>query len=79
MDLYQTSLPAAFAAIPVLHTIAGSPVESLLESLLESLFESLLESLRDSLIGNVLESLLREPRIGRCRVFHGKLSADGKP
>jgi len=41
MDLYQSSLPAVFAAIPVLYTIA----ESLLESLLESLFECLLESL----------------------------------
>jgi hypothetical protein len=45
MDLYQSSLPAVFAVIPVLYTIAGSPRESLLESLLESLFESLLESL----------------------------------
>jgi len=45
MDLYQSSLPAVFAAIPVRYTIAESAVESLLESLLESLFESLLESL----------------------------------
>jgi len=44
MDLYQSSLPAVFAAILVLYTLAGSPPESLLESLLESLFESLLES-----------------------------------
>ena len=35
MDLYQFSLPAVFAAIPVLYTIADSPLESLLESLLE--------------------------------------------
>jgi len=35
MDLYQSSLPAAFTAIPVLYTIAESPLESLLESLLE--------------------------------------------
>jgi len=45
MDLYQSSLPAVCAAIPVLYTIADSPLENLLESLLESLFESLLESL----------------------------------
>jgi hypothetical protein len=45
MDLYQSSLPAVFAAIPVLYTIGDSPLESLLESLFESLFESLLESL----------------------------------
>jgi hypothetical protein len=43
MDLYQSSLPAVFAAIPVLYTIAESPLESLLESLFESLLESLLE------------------------------------
>jgi len=43
MDLYQSSLPAVFAAIPVLYTIAESPLESLLESLFECLFESLLE------------------------------------
>jgi hypothetical protein len=43
MDLYQSS--AVCAAIPVLHTIAESPRESLLGCLLESLFESLLESL----------------------------------
>jgi len=43
MDLFQSSLPAIFAAIPVLYTIAGSPLESLLESLFESLLESLLE------------------------------------
>jgi hypothetical protein len=38
-----------FAAIPVLYTIAESPLESLLESLFESLLESLLEraSLRE--------------------------------
>jgi len=45
MDLYQSSLPAVFAAILVLYTIAGTPLETLLESLLESLFESLLGSL----------------------------------
>jgi len=43
MDLYQTSLFAVFAAIPVLYTIAESPLESLLESLFECLLESLLE------------------------------------
>jgi hypothetical protein len=43
MDLFESSLPAVFAAIPVLYTIARSP----LESLLESLFESLVESLHD--------------------------------
>jgi len=43
MDLYQSSLPAVFAAIPVLYTIAESPLESLLESLFKSLLESLLE------------------------------------
>jgi len=35
MDLYQSSLPAVFTAIPGLHTIAESPLESLLENLLE--------------------------------------------
>jgi len=42
-DLYLSSVPAVFAAIPVLYTIAESPLESLLESLLVSLLESLLE------------------------------------
>jgi hypothetical protein len=36
---YQSSLPAVFATIPVLYTIAESPLESLLESLHESLLE----------------------------------------
>jgi len=45
MDLYQSSLPAICAAIPILCTIAESPLESLLESLIESLFESLREGL----------------------------------
>jgi len=44
MDLYHSSLPAVFAAILVLYTIAGSQLESLLESLLESHFVSLHES-----------------------------------
>jgi hypothetical protein len=35
MDLYQSSLPAVFAAILVLYTIAESLLESLLDSLLE--------------------------------------------
>jgi hypothetical protein len=39
MDLYQSSLPAVFAAILVLYTIAESPLQSQLESLLESLLE----------------------------------------
>jgi len=43
MDLYQSSVPAVFAAIPVLYTIAESPLESLVESLLASLLASLLE------------------------------------
>jgi hypothetical protein len=43
MDLYQSSLPAVFAAIPLLYTIADSPLESLLESPLESLLESRFE------------------------------------
>jgi hypothetical protein len=43
MDLHQSSLPAVFAAIPVLYTIARTPFESLLESPFESLLESLLE------------------------------------
>jgi hypothetical protein len=43
MDLYQSALPAVFAAILVLYTIAESPLERLLESLLESLLDSLLE------------------------------------
>jgi hypothetical protein len=46
IDLYQSSLPAVIAALPVLYTIT----ESLLESLLESLFESLLESRLESLL-----------------------------
>ena len=62
MDLYQSSLPAVFAAILVLYTIAESPLErllvSLLESLLKILFESLLESLLESLFESLLESLL---------------------
>jgi len=45
MDLYQSSVPAGFAAIPVLCTIAESPLQILLESLLESLLGSLLEIL----------------------------------
>jgi len=44
-DLYQSSVPADFAVIPVLYTIAERPLESLLVSLPQSLFESLLESL----------------------------------
>ena len=50
MDLYQSSLPAVFAAIPVLYTIAESLLESLLVSLLESFLESLFESLLESLL-----------------------------
>jgi hypothetical protein len=46
-----------FSAIPVLYTIAESPLESLLVSLLESLLKSLLESLLESLIKRLLESL----------------------
>jgi hypothetical protein len=58
MDLYQTSLPAVFAAILVLYTFAESPLEHLLERLLESLFESPLVSLLESLHESVFESLL---------------------
>jgi len=47
-DLYQSSVPAVFAAIPVLCTIAESPLQSLLQVLLESLLESLLEGLLES-------------------------------
>ena len=43
MDLYQSSPPAVYAAIPALYTIAEYPLERLLESLLVSLLESLLE------------------------------------
>jgi len=43
MDLYQSSLPAAFAAIPLLYTITDGPLESLLESRFECLHESHLE------------------------------------
>jgi len=75
MDLSQTSLPAVFAAIPVLYTIAQSPLERLLGSMLESLLESLLQSLLESLFDNCLRAFLRE---SRSRVFHGKLLADGK-
>jgi hypothetical protein len=38
------------SAIPVLYTIAESPLESLLESLLENLFKSLLESLLERVL-----------------------------
>jgi len=55
MDLYQSSLSAVFAAIPVLYTIAESPLECLLERLLESLLESLLERLFESLLESLLE------------------------
>jgi hypothetical protein len=61
--------------MPVLYTMAESPLESLLESLLESQLESLLESLFEA----CLRAFLREPRIRRSRVFHRKLLADGKP
>jgi hypothetical protein len=50
MDLYQSSVPAVFAAIPVLCTIAESSLQILLASLLESLLESLLGSLLESLL-----------------------------
>jgi len=43
MDLYQFSLPAVFAAILELYTIADSLLGSLLVNLFESLLESLLE------------------------------------
>jgi hypothetical protein len=46
---------AVFAAIPVLYTIAESPLENLLESLLASLLESLLESLFERLLESLLE------------------------
>jgi hypothetical protein len=58
MDLYQSSLPAVFAAILVRYTIAESPVGILLRSLLESLLESLLKSLLESLFESLLEGLL---------------------
>jgi hypothetical protein len=48
MDRYKFSLPAGFAAIPVLYTVTESPLESLLESLLERLLESLVESLHET-------------------------------
>jgi len=54
MDLYQSSLPAVFAAILLQYTIAESPLQRLLESLLETLLESLLESVFESLIENLL-------------------------
>jgi len=41
---------AVFAAVPVLYTIAESPLESLLVSLLESLLESLFEGLLECLL-----------------------------
>jgi hypothetical protein len=50
MDPSQSSLPAVFAAIPVLFTIAESPLVSVLEILLESLLESLFECLLESLL-----------------------------
>jgi hypothetical protein len=45
MNLIQCSLPAVFAAIPVLYTIDGSPLDSLHDIVLESLCESLVQSL----------------------------------
>jgi hypothetical protein len=65
-DLYQYSVAAVFAAIPILCTIAESPLQILLERLLvsllerplERLLERLLESLLDSLLDSLLESLL---------------------
>jgi hypothetical protein len=45
LDQYQPLLPAVFAGISVLYTIAESLLESLLECLLESLLDRLLESL----------------------------------
>ena len=56
----QSSLPAVFAAIPVLYTIAESPLERLLGSLLGSLLESLLGSLLESLFECRLRAFLRE-------------------
>jgi hypothetical protein len=54
MDLYQSSVPAVLAAIPVLYTIAESPFKRLLKHLLESLLESLFESLVESLLERAL-------------------------
>jgi hypothetical protein len=58
MDLYQSSLPAVFAAIPLLYTIADSLLQILLERLLESLLESLLQSLLESHFECLHENLL---------------------
>jgi len=55
IDLYQSSWPAVFAAIPVLYTISECLLERLIESLPESLHDSLLESRFESM----LESLLK--------------------
>jgi len=57
-DLYQSSVPAVFAAIPVLCTITESPFQILLASLLASLLERLLESLLESRLERLLERLL---------------------
>ena len=59
-----------FSAIPVLYTIAESPLESLLESLLKSLLESLFKSL--------LESLLERALHREGKSFPLKALADGK-
>jgi hypothetical protein len=70
MDLYQSSLPAVFADIPVTYTVAGSPLVILLDSLLESLLGGLLKA--------CLRTMVRELRMNRSRGFHGKLLADRK-
>jgi len=57
-NIYQSSVPAGFAAIPVLSTIADSVLQILLETLLGSLLQSLLESLLESMLESVRESLL---------------------
>jgi len=58
----QSLLPAVFTAIPLLYSIAESPLERLLERVLESLVQSLLESpltsLLESLFERQLENLL---------------------
>jgi hypothetical protein len=78
MDLILASLPAFYVAIPVLYTVAESPLECMLWSVLESLLESLLEGLLESLFESRLRAFLTEPGAGRSIVFHRKLLADGK-
>jgi len=68
MDLYQSSLPAVFAAIPVLYTIAESPLQRLHVRRLECLFKSLLESFLER-ASHLEESSFPEDAFGRWKTL----------